>query len=422
MRNGSYDNNFQNVSTNKVDKKETIKFFVWLAIMLFVFYEVISLVSYTLGKKTNEHMYLYNAISKIIRKASNIDLSKNATESYTLKYAALGDIYITPSNLSISKVSNKYDFTTGTENMANILKNYDLVTASLDTPVSTFAYSTTSRYNSPTSILDTLKSLNINTVATANYHMYDKELNGIKQTEQNLKDSGINQVGMKIDDNTKNPIVYEKNNIRIGILSYCTSSNITISKSDKEIINQFSQENINSDIKYLRSKNVDYIIAYISIPNDGESVNPEQKNDVEQLFNSGVNIVFCTGQSCIMGQTQDEINDKNSNKMQVYAIYSLGDFIGKADTTIHSTSLMADITFNKKVEKDKNGKIIDNKTKKSFIVNKPTTIYTMTTKSSTKMYTLNDVIDQYKSQKIDMTKIQYNNLLDEQTKINNLYK
>ena len=138
MRKGSYDNNdsdFKNINTNKADKKETIKFFIWLFVMLFIFYEVISLVAYTLGKKTNEHMYLYNTISKIIKKTSNVNLTKNTTEEYTLKYAALGDVYATSSNLAISKVSGKYDFTIGTEKMAAILKNYDLVTASLNTPI-----------------------------------------------------------------------------------------------------------------------------------------------------------------------------------------------------------------------------------------------------------------------------------------------
>lgn len=424
MRKGSYDNNdsdFKNINTNKADKKETIKFFIWLFVMLFIFYEVISLVAYTLGKKTNEHMYLYNTISKIIKKTSNVNLTKNTTEEYTLKYAALGDVYATSSNLAISKVSGKYDFTTGTEKMAAILKNYDLVTASLNTPIAKSTYSTTTKYNSPDSILDTLKSLNITNIACATYHMNDKSATGITQTAQNIKDANINQVGINTGED-KNPIVYEKNNIKLGVLSYYTSSNVAMSKADKTNIDEFSQENIDADIKYLKSQNVDYIIAYVSIPNDGEIVDSEQKNDVEQLFNSGVNIVFCTGQSSAMGQTQDTITDKNKESIQVYAIYSLGDFIGKTDTTTHSTSLMADITFNKKVEKDKNGKIVDSKTQKSYTVNKPTAIYTLATKSYTKMYTLDDVIKEYEDKDITLTKTQYNNLLDEQTRINNLYK
>ena len=48
--------------------------------------------------------------------------------------------------------------------------------------------------------------------------------------------------------------------------------------------------------EYLNSKNVDYIIAYLNDPNeDSLLTSGEQKQNVELLFNNGVNVVLGLG-------------------------------------------------------------------------------------------------------------------------------
>lgn len=422
MRKGFSDNqNFKTIEKAKPSKKTVIMFFVLLILMLFVFYEVFSLVEYTLGKKTNQHMYLYNFVAKIVNKVPE-SLSTQTTEDYSLKYAALGDIYETTTNISIAKSSDTYDFTTGTEEAVNVLKNYDLVTASLNTPISTGTYSTSTKYNSPKEILDTIKALNIKALATANYHSYDKVQKGISETIQNIKEAGIDQVGLNDQEGSYKPTVFEKNNIKIGILSYYTSSNVDIADKNSYLIRKMSQENIDEDVKYLKSQNVDFIVSYLSVPNSTNILNSEQKNDAEQLFNSGINIVFCTGSNIVFGKTQDIIETKDKEKIQIYASYSLGDFIGKTDTIEHTTSIISDITFTKKVVKDKDGKIIDSKTQKSFNINKPIIMWTDINKSSSKIYKIDDAITKYESGELTLTKTQYQSLKEEKTRIEELYK
>lgn len=415
------ENQQEEIEDNGKQTKRIIRFTISFVIMLFIFYEVYSIAMYTLGKKSSENMYIYNALNSFINKVSNNN-DKQTTENYTLKFAALGDIYATNDTISLSKSLNTYDFTTGTENIQKILKNYDCVVASLNTPIATGTYSTKTKYNAPEELLTTLKSLNINILATANYHIYDMSESGITDTIKNIESNSMQQIGLN-DSSTRNkPAIYEKNNIKIGVLSYTTSTNVDIATKKKYLVNKLSKDNIDEDIKYLNEQNVDYIISYLSISSDSALVSSEQKKDVEQLLESGVNIVLCTGSNIVKDKSEDEIELSTGSKNKTYAIYSLGDFIGQTDTTQHSTSIIADITFNKNVTKDKNRNVINDKTSKTYTVNTPIKLWTRLNSKATKIYNVEDAIKQYNEGTISLKASEYNDLLKESNRIDKLYK
>ena len=119
---------------NKLERKHVIKMVVWLVIAIFTIYQVYSLVMYTLGKKDKDKMWLYNSVNSVMnvffKKAD-----KSTTENYSLKFAGLGDIYLTSSIINSSKSGNTYDFSEGIENVKEKLNNFDVVVASLSTPV-----------------------------------------------------------------------------------------------------------------------------------------------------------------------------------------------------------------------------------------------------------------------------------------------
>ena len=113
---------------NKLERKHVIKMVVWLVIAIFTIYQVYSLVMYTLGKKDKEKMWLYNSVNSVMnvffKKAD-----KSTTENYSLKFAGLGDIYLTSSIINSSKSGNTYDFSEGIENVKEKLNNFDVVVA-----------------------------------------------------------------------------------------------------------------------------------------------------------------------------------------------------------------------------------------------------------------------------------------------------
>lgn len=363
MRNGNIKANSENIKNekniNNVKEKSIIKLLVWIIIAVFMIFQVIQLVNYTLGNIEKEDAMLYNTVDKFI---SSFLPKLNATteENYNLNLAALGDIYITQNVLNGSKTSNSYDFVTGTEEVQEKLKSFDIVLASLSTPVSSKgSYTSGSKYSAPEELLDLIKKLNISTVATASYHSFDKGENGIKDTISLLQKNNINQVGISGNEDGNNPIIINKNNIVVGVLSYTTSSNESLIKNKEYLLNVIDEEKVKKDVKYLNDNNVDFIIAYLNVKNENvELPNSKQKSYTEILFNSGVNIVIGTGSRVIQEQQEDLININNKNN-HVYVAYSLGDFIGSYEKEENRENLIANFEFSKKIVKNKKGELIE---------------------------------------------------------------
>lgn len=428
MRSGSaqnnmnyYDNKYKK-NKNEIKVKHVIFMIVWAIIAIFMIYQVYSLVMYTLGKKDRGDLWLYNSVNKVFKKENELEEIPGA-EEHTLKLAGIGDIYETTSLLTASKLGNTYNFSKGTENLKEKLSSFDVVVGSLATPIAdkTLGYSNKTTYNSPKELLDTLKELNITAVATATNHAMDKNEKGIIDTITNLKDSNIDQIGIN-DSNEKNkPLVISKNEIKIGFLSYATKSNIKLQKGKEYLVNIIDEEDVKSDIEYLKSQNVDYIISYLNVPNeDSLMTSGDMKKNTELLFNNGVNIVLGTGAMVVQNQVEDQIDLGNDKTSHVYAIYSLGDFFGKYVSEDNRACVIANIEFSKQIKKNKKGEIT--KTLTDFKVNTPIFVWTNLSKNNLKsMYIMEDEINKYNSGSSDLTVKEYNELVTANKKLKNLF-
>lgn len=408
---------------NKLERKHVIKMVVWLVIAIFTIYQVYSLVMYTLGKKDKDKMWLYNSVNSVMnvffKKAD-----KSTTENYSLKFAGLGDIYLTSSIINSSKSGNTYDFSEGIENVKEKLNNFDVVVASLSTPVAdkSLGYSNKSVYNAPTQLLDTLKELNVSAVATATDHAMDKSEKGVINTINNLKEASIEQVGINESEERNKPLVISKNEINIGILSYATKSNVKIANGKKYLVNTLNEDDIKSDVEYLNSKNVDYIIAYLNDPNeDSLLTSGEQKQNVELLFNNGVNVVLGTGSMVVQGQVEDQVQVNDEKTNHIYSIYSLGDFFGSYASDDNRSSVIANIEFTKKIKKNKKGEIID--TVVDMKVNTPIFVWTnFSSKNIKTMYIIQDEINNYNAGNSNLTSKEYNKLVSANDRLKGLFK
>ena len=402
---------------NKVTQKDLIKMFVWLAICIFVISQVFSLVSYTLGKRDKSKMWLYNIVNSITYNFKNKVDSLGQKEEYSVKFAGLGDIYFNANTLKGAKSSSGYNFTSGMETVKEKLKDYDIVVASLNTPIadSSLGLSTKDTYNAPIQLIESLKELNISAVATATSHIFDKSSKGITSTIKNLEENEIKQVG--ISDETRNtPIILTKNNISIGLLSYTTFSQVKLSDKNSYMLNVFDEESLKADIDYLKSNNVDVIVSYLNAPNENNiMVNSEQKKTTEKLFEAGVNVVLGTG-SMVVQESTEELTESS----HLYAIYSLGDFIGTALNEDNALSIIANIEFKKEITKDKSGNV--KKTKLDIEVGKPIGIWTtLDNKYSRKMYLLKDEITNYNSNKSNVSAKEYKKMQKASDRIDTIF-
>ena len=427
MRNGYIDNEETNMDikvVKKTNKKYIIKFFVWMAICIFVFYQVYVLVAYTLGMKNKENMWLYNGINKIMTMIN--PKSVEIVEENTLKLAALGDIYTSMNILKGAKSVNTYDFSSYLEQDKELLSKYDVVLASLNTPIAgTIAgYSTKTLYNAPNELLQAMKLIGISVVATAGNNLMDKGESGIESTIKEIGTIGLNQIGLNSSIDRTNPYIIDKNNIKVAVLSYMTTSKTKVIKGKEYLVNTLTEDNIKKDMTYVKSQDVDYIICYLNIPNEDEiRVNSEQKNNVDMLFENGVNVVLGTGSKIVQEKSEDLFELSDGTKNHVYVLYSLGDFIGDMNTEDRKTSIAADITFTKNVTKDKDGNVIDDKTKKNMLINNPLSFYT-TVSNTYKIinYPIDITLDAYNQDKLELSAKDYNAIKTAQDNLKEILK
>lgn len=250
----------------------------------------------------------------------------------------------------------------------------------------------------------------------------DKREKGVINTINNLKEASIEQVGINESEERNKPLVISKNEINIGILSYATKSNVKIANGQKYLVNTLNEDDIKSDIEYLNSKNVDYIIAYLNDPNeDSLLTSGEQKQNVELLFNNGVNVVLGTGSMVVQGQVEDQVQVNDEKTNHIYSIYSLGDFFGTYASDDNRSSVIANIEFTKKIKKNKKGEIID--TVVDMKVNTPIFVWTnFSSKNIKTMYIMQDEINNYNAGNSNLTSKEYNKLVSANDRLKGLFK
>lgn len=431
MRNGNINNRYNEdeyrFKTKKNKKQEVkashvISMFIWLAILIFIVYQVYILVMYTIGKKDKEKMWLYNTVNSVV---GIFNKDKSSVEESSLKFAGVGDIYLTTTTINASKNKSGYDFTTGTDKVKEKLSKYDIVMGSLSTPVTDnentkYISTKNAGYIAPLSLIDALKDLNISVLATATNHALDEGEDGVKETIEVLEDKEISQIGLnKSKDNIIDPIVIDKNNIKLGILSYTVKSEVKLNEKKSYLLNILDEERVKKDVLYLKNKNVDFIISYLCIPNeDSNSVSLLQKQSVDILVNNGVNVILGTGSNVPQEYFEDQVNINEINN-HVYAIYSLGDFFGAYEDNLNMTSVIADLEFTKKVLKNKKGEAVD--TKVNMKTNKPIFLWTeLSSKNIKTIHVITDDMINNNSEKLSKT--DYANLKKANERLTTLFE
>lgn len=406
---------------DKSTKSQIVFMIIWMLIFILLLLEVGKLVGYTLGKYDRENMWLYNSVDILIQKVYP-KIASFETEESKVTFATLGNIYLTPNMIKGAKVSNGYNFTTGLENVQSKLKEYDFVVANLSTPIAgkEVGYSTTKIYNTPDEIITTLQDLNISAVATATYHAFDKEEKGIEATIEKLEEAGIKQTGISNKTRTE-PIVLTKDNISIGILSYATKSNIKLSL-DSEKLNVFSEESVLEDVAYLKEKNVDVILAYLDTYGEATTMtDSKHKQNVDILMDNGVNIVLGGGIAVVQDNYEDEIELEDNTKSHVYAIYSLGDFMGGYTSEYAQATIIPSFEITKSVTKNKKEEV--KQVLVDFKANAPILVWTSIDKNYSKtMYLMENEISNFNNDNSNLTAKEYNTMKDEYTRILNMYK
>lgn len=110
--------------------------------------------------------------------------------------------------------------------------------------------------------LNYLKDIKLGLACLANNHVYDNLEEGFIKTCEFLEKNGIQRMGASITGDEREPYIFEKNGVRVGVLNYVTSdTNPNLPADAKVKPNWFELGKVINDIHKLRSK-VNHIVVF----------------------------------------------------------------------------------------------------------------------------------------------------------------
>lgn len=239
--------------------------------------------------------------------------------------------------------TNTYNFDEFFTNVKDYISEADLAVCNSETVFlgQGSVYSGYPSFNSPTEILSSLKKSGFDILASAHNHILDYGYDGFIKTARAIKDNNLDLIGIKNNDNDKNYLVKEVNDIKIGITnySYCgkkgnsyTINETPLPASLENRINLFNDDNIDlyldnmkNTIENMKNDGAEYIIFYIHWGIEyNTSQSPKQRYLAEKLNALGVDAII--GSHPHVVQPIEYITNETSQK-KTLVCYSLGNFI-----------------------------------------------------------------------------------------------
>lgn len=250
-----------------------------------------------------------------------IELNKEeASITYTTSFTVAGNILINSNMWKDTLVKNNvYDFTKVFKELKGNIKKSNINFYSEQSIIggNTFGVSAYSNYNSPKEVGDSMTDIGFNMVSLANYHAYDKGLQGITNSINYWDEKEVAHSGTSINesDRLKNNTI-TKDGITYALLSYTMDTDTKY--TDAYLVNKYSTELVKNDYKEV-SKTADIVIVSIDWSEiKSNEVTTKQKEIATYLSELGVDVVI--GNTGYSIQDIDKINN-------TLVFYSLGNLL-----------------------------------------------------------------------------------------------
>ena len=231
---------------------------------------------------------------------------------------------------SYNAKKGKYDFSSQFKDIQPIISNSDAVIANLEVTLSGAPYKGYPRFSSPDQLAVDIKNAGINYLVTANNHVYDYGIKGFKRTLNVLDTVGIIHTGTfrNKEDKAKNqPMVIEKNGLKIALLNYTYAINGG-TYSSSILINKIDTSLIKRDLIASKKANYDAIIVFFHWGKEYQrQASPKQINIANFCFENGAKIVIGSHPHVIQEMNKYQYVDKTGKTKDVFVAYSLGNYV-----------------------------------------------------------------------------------------------
>lgn len=309
-------------------------------------------------------LLLFTSIN--IKKINKTNLSNNPNDlnDDMISISFVGDLILLEDQVKAGYNDSHYNFNKMFSYASKHFEKTDYTIGVLEGPVANSTYSIGNfndgkniYLNYPKEFIDSIKGSGIDLVTISNNHILDKELKGLNETIENLKERNMDFIGSK----ERYKIVNIKN-LKIGILAYTYGTNyyseeklynlnITnmIVPKTSSLFEQVKNDVIN-DFNELKKQNVDLIIV---LPHMGSQFALKQ-NEMQKTWNK---IFADNGASIVLGdhshsvQPLEYIND-------CFIVNSPGNFANQYTDNNGDATSIVNIYIDKNTKKVINSSII----------------------------------------------------------------
>ena len=309
-------------------------------------------------------LLLFTSIN--IKKINKTNLSNNQDDlnDDMISISFVGDLILLEDQVKAGYNDSYYNFNKMFSYASKYFEKTDYTIGVLEGPVANSTYSIGNfndgkniYLNYPKEFIDSIKGSGIDLVTISNNHILDKELKGLNETIENLKERNMDFIGSK----ERYKIVNIKN-LKVGILAYTYGTNyyseeklynlnITnmIVPKTSSLFEQVKNDVIN-DFNELKKQNVDLIIV---LPHMGSQFALKQ-NEMQKTWNK---IFADNGASIVLGdhshsvQPLEYIND-------CFIVNSPGNFANQYTDNNGDATSIVNIYIDKNTKKVINSSII----------------------------------------------------------------
>ncbi len=293
-------------------------------------------------------LYAFNGYFKKGEKETPTELNKddNKPLTYSSSFTVAGNVLMN-SNMwyDVVNENNEYDFSYVISLLKDNIKKSNVNIYSQQSIIGgkDLGASLYYNYNSPIEIGDAMLTLGFNMVSLANYHAYDKGLQGITNSINYWNGRGVSYSGTSTsEENRLKNNTITKNGVTYALLSYTMGTDTEF--TDKYLVNVYSEDLVKSDVDAMK-KTADVIIVSIDWNEiDSYEVTEEQKEIANYLSSIGVSVVL--GNTGYSIQPIEKIND-------TLVFYSLGNLLSGHSSIDSRIGMIADfnLVFNKYKDK-----------------------------------------------------------------------
>lgn len=327
--------NYRKRQAKKLNYK---KVFIFLVIVFFIFYFIISGIT---------KLFSHN------KSGSDIATFVQPQQDISINMSVIGDIMCHTTNFkdAYDEANDTYDFSHVFTDIQDYIKNADIAVGNLET---TFAgkdvgYTGYPTFNTPEQLAQNIKDLGIDVVSTANNHSLDKRYDGLISTLDELDKVGLSHTGtFRNQDEQDSILIKDVNGVKFAFLSYTYGTNgIPVPSGKEYCINLIDKDLILKHLEKAKSLEPDVICVSMHWGDEYKlKQNSTQEDLADFLFENGVDIIFGSHPHVLEPMEKRSITLSDGSTKDGFVIYSLGNFMSGQviENTMNSIILQLKIT------------------------------------------------------------------------------